>query len=109
MARAKTVQDDDGNAIQALHPATDRTFFSTLTIGGTAVSAQLADHSDVFRLAADVDCWVMFGDSGVAAQANDILFQAGAEVFTRPPGATHISVIQRAGSSGVLNVVPVGS
>lgn len=109
MARVKTVQDEDSNAIQTLAPDTTRANINALTVGGTAASAQLATTSDVFRLATDADSWIMFGDSGVSAQANDILFPAGVEIFKRPEGATHISCIQFGGSSGTLSVTPMGA
>lgn len=48
----------------------------------------------VVRVAATENCYIKFGDSGVTATANDVLFPAGVEYFSIPPGTTHVACIQ---------------
>lgn len=84
-------RDNNSSIVQALAPSDNVT--QTVSSGG-AVRFTLPEATAIVRLAAGMNCYIKFGDSGVTASASDILFPIGAEVFSlQNRGYTHVSVL----------------
>lgn len=96
------VKDADGDGVQALVPIST----STQTISNAGqVRFTLAADTRLVRIAANIDCYIKFGDSSVVATSSDLLFPTGAEVFSvNQMGYTHVSILGLGATPGVASV-----
>lgn len=95
--------DQSLHAVQALSLGTS---VSKITVTGTTARAALptnAGMTDVVRVACNTDCYIVFGDSTVEADANDSLFTQGVEILAVPRGVTHVAAIQ-VSTNGVMTL-----
>jgi len=97
--------DEYGNTIPIL-PVDD--LHEQLSIGTGSSRVALPASGVLFRVAAQIDCWVRFGGSDVVAAAGDMLFLAGTEVIRPPADATYIAVISFDTSTGTMGITRIG-
>lgn len=99
MANVSLPQDQKGNAVQALAPSTN----ANVAIGAASANVALPAGAEVVRIAASCNCFINFGNSTITASGTSPVFNAGAEIFKVPVGATHIAVIQNGAVTGTLS------
>jgi hypothetical protein len=97
--RPQMVRDTSGGMVQALYPVSN----ATLNVSGSSSRVAMADPISLVRIAANVDCYLKFGNSSVVATSSDMLFPAGAEVFSvEDPAITHVAAILVGATPGVV-------
>jgi len=102
--------DQYGRSIQALEPSGPTAGTLKLNIGAGSVSGAYPSNvipgTSLVRIASVGDCYMKFGDSGVTATANDMLFPSGVEYLRAPRGTTHVAVLQ-VSATGVFTLTEV--
>jgi hypothetical protein len=104
MSLPQLVRDTSGAAVQALLPDTT----VTIATSGSSQSVAMPSNTLLSRLAANVDVFVAFGNSGVTATTSSMLFPSGAEVFNvQKTGWTHVAVLNAGVTSGVFTLTKI--
>jgi predicted GH43/DUF377 family glycosyl hydrolase len=99
LEKPQMVRDTGGNVVQALYPSIN----VSLNVTNVSSRVAMADPISLVRIAASVDCYMKFGDSTVTATTSDMLFPAGAEIFSvEDPRITHIAALLVGSTPGVL-------
>lgn len=97
-----SLMDQYGNTIQALPHTTEDAYLSV-----SSVSARVALPASgvLYRISAQKDIWINWGDVTVTATLNDgTLFLAGTEIVRPPVTATYIAAVTDDGSTGKLGI-----
>lgn len=93
-----------GGHVQALAPSLTDNQVVTIAV---ASNRSTALNAEIYRIAANIGCYISFGDNTVVATTSDMYFPAGAEVFVKPETATNVAVIRET-TDGILTVTAMG-